>query len=76
MKSRAGFEVEQTSGENNDSLGRCMSNAGVLLDGGNIRETAVYLYDRIVRTVNGEYHVRNEVNKYFEIGIFKQGITI
>ena len=51
-------------------------NAGVLLEGGGIKETAVLLYDKILQTVNGEYHARNEVNKYFEIGIFKQGITI
>ena len=50
--------------------------AGVLLDGRDIKETAVSLYDRIVKTINGEYHTRNEVNKYFEIGIFKQGVTI
>ena len=51
-------------------------NAGVLLEGSDIKETAVSLYDKILQTVNGEYHVRNEVNGYFEIGIFKQGITI
>ena len=51
-------------------------NAGVLLEGRDIRETAVSLYDRILQTVNGEYRTRNEVNGYFEIGIFKQGITI
>ena len=50
--------------------------AGVLLDGRDIKETAVSLYDRIVKTINGEYHTRNEVNKYFEIGIFKRGVTI
>jgi altronate hydrolase len=51
-------------------------NAGVLLEGSDIKETAVSLYDKILQTVNGEYHTRNEVNQYFEIGIFKQGITI
>ncbi len=51
-------------------------NAGVLLEGSDIRETAVSLYDKILQTVNGEYRARNEVNQYFEIGIFKQGITI
>jgi altronate hydrolase len=51
-------------------------NAGVLLDGKGLQETAVFLYDKIVQTVNGAYHTRNEVNQYFEIGIFKQGITI
>jgi altronate hydrolase len=51
-------------------------NAGVLLDGSGIGETAVALYEKIMQTVNGEYHARNEANKYFEIGIFKQGITI
>jgi altronate hydrolase len=51
-------------------------NAGVLLEGGDLRETALHLYDRIVETINGAYRTRNEVNQYFEIGIFKQGITI
>ena len=51
-------------------------NAGVLLEGSDIKETAVSLYGKILQTVNGEYHARNEVNQYFEIGIFKQGITI
>ena len=51
-------------------------NAGVLLEGRGIQETAACLYDRIAQTVNGEYRTRNEVNGYFEIGIFKQGITI
>ncbi|PKN61255.1 MAG: hypothetical protein CVU57_30405 [Deltaproteobacteria bacterium HGW-Deltaproteobacteria-15] len=50
--------------------------AGVLLDGKDIQETAAFLYEKIVQTVNGEYRTRNELNKYFEIGIFKQGITI
>jgi altronate hydrolase len=51
-------------------------NAGVLLEGSGIRETAASLYDKILQTVNGEYQARNEVNRYFEIGIFKQGITL
>ncbi|HMK64292.1 MAG TPA: altronate dehydratase family protein [Thermodesulfobacteriota bacterium] len=51
-------------------------NAGVLLEGRDLHETALLLYDRIVETINGAYHTRNEVNQYFEIGIFKQGITI
>ncbi|MHC1759117.1 MAG: UxaA family hydrolase [Negativicutes bacterium] len=51
-------------------------NAGVLLEGSDLNETAISLYDMVMKTVNGEYQARNEVNKYFEIGIFKQGITI
>ena len=51
-------------------------NAGVLLEGSDLKETAISLYDMVMKTVNGEYQARNEVNKYFEIGIFKQGITI
>jgi altronate hydrolase len=51
-------------------------NAGVLLEGSDNKETADVLYDKILQTVNGKYHTRNEMNKYFEIGIFKQGITI
>lgn len=51
-------------------------NAGVLLEGKNILETADALYDRIMQTVNGESQTRNEINQYFEIGIFKQGVTI
>ena len=41
-----------------------------------MKETTVSLYDMVMKTVNGEYQARNEVNKYFEIGVFKQGITI
>jgi len=51
-------------------------NAGVLLEGRGLRETAAGLYDKVMETVNGQYRARNEVNGYFEIGIFKQGITI
>jgi altronate dehydratase len=51
-------------------------NAGVLLEGENIRDTADALYDRIMQTVNGESQTRNEINQYAEIGIFKHGITI
>lgn len=51
-------------------------NAGVLLEGSGIRETADSLYDMILKTIDGKYKTRNEVNQYFEIGIFKQGITI
>jgi altronate hydrolase len=51
-------------------------NAGVLLEGSDKQETAVALYEKVMKTVNGEYRTCNEVNKYFEIGIFKQGITI
>jgi altronate hydrolase len=51
-------------------------NAGVLLEGSDLKETAASLYEMVIKTVDGEYQARNEVNKYFEIGIFKQGITI
>ncbi|MCE5264996.1 MAG: altronate dehydratase family protein [Deltaproteobacteria bacterium] len=51
-------------------------NAGVLLEGRGLQETAAGLYDRVMETVNGQYRTRNEMNGYFEIGIFKQGITI
>ena len=47
-----------------------------LLEGRDIRETSASLYGRILQTANGEYRTRNEANGYFEIGIFKQGITI
>ena len=51
-------------------------NAGVLLEGEPLRTTADALYEQIMQTVNGEVQTRNEINKYFEIGIFKQGVTI
>ena len=51
-------------------------NAGVLLEGEPLRTTADALYEKIMQTVNGEVQTRNEINKYFEIGIFKQGVTI
>jgi altronate hydrolase len=51
-------------------------NAGVLLEGEPLRKTADALYEKIMQTVNGESQTRNEINKYFEIGIFKQGVTI
>ena len=51
-------------------------NAGVLLEGEPLRKTADALYEKIMQTVNGEVQTRNEINKYFEIGIFKQGVTI
>lgn len=51
-------------------------NAGVLLEGADVKETAAALYEKVLQTVNGEMQTRNEVNQYFEIGIFKQGITI
>ena len=51
-------------------------NAGVLLEGEPLQKTADALYEKIMQTVNGEVQTRNEINKYFEIGIFKQGVTI
>jgi altronate hydrolase len=51
-------------------------NAGGLLEGDDIKEKAASLYDMVLQTANGDYRTRNEINKYFEIGIFKQGITI
>lgn len=51
-------------------------NAGGLLSGEDRQKLAAVLYERILDTANGTYRTRNEVNKYYEIGISKQGITL
>lgn len=51
-------------------------NAGGLLEGEDRKKMAAALYEAIMETANGVYRTRNEVNKYYEIGILKQGITL
>ena len=65
----------------NSSLGTKKSNwidfnAGKIIDG--IDKNVVFneFLDLIIKTINGEYKSKNEVNHFEEISIFKDGVTL
>lgn len=50
--------------------------AGRILDGISLEESADELTDKIIRIANGEEQTKNEQNGYREIAIFKDGVTL
>ena len=50
-------------------------NAGVLLETGNLQELADAFFVYVLKVASGE-RVKNEINEYKEIAIFKTGITL
>ncbi len=51
-------------------------NAGILLTGATMNETAEKFYDFVKEVANGERETRNEESGYREISIFKTGVTL
>lgn len=51
-------------------------NAGQLLEGKSMEELREELLDYIVKVANNEIKSKNEINKFEEIAIFKDGVTL
>ncbi len=51
-------------------------NAGVLLEGERMEQTADRFYDTVKKIVNGKAQTKTEQNGYREIAIFKTGVTL
>ncbi|MEW6262198.1 MAG: altronate dehydratase family protein [Thermodesulfobacteriota bacterium] len=49
--------------------------AGVLLTGTSMEKLAEEFLELVLRVANGEARTNNEVNKFFEMGIWRDGIT-
>jgi altronate hydrolase len=49
--------------------------AGVLLNGASMERLTEDLLDLILKVANGEVRTNTEVNKFFEMGIWRDGIT-
>jgi altronate hydrolase len=49
--------------------------AGVLLSGTSMEKLTEDLLDLMLKVANGEVRTNTEVNKYFEMGIWRNGIT-
>jgi altronate hydrolase len=49
--------------------------AGVLLSGTDMQTLTEDLLDRILKVANGEVRTNTEMHKYFEMGIWRDGIT-
>ena len=51
-------------------------NAGQLLDGVSMDDLSEEFLDFIVKVINNEIKTKNEINKFEEIAIFKDGVTL
>ena len=51
-------------------------NAGELIDGVSMDDLLEEILDYIVKVANGEVNTKNEINKFEEIAIFKDGVTL
>ena len=51
-------------------------NAGQLLDGVSMEDLREEFLDFIVKVINNEIKTKNEINKFEEIAIFKDGVTL
>ena len=51
-------------------------NAGQLLDGVSMDDLTEQFIDFIVKVINNEVKTKNEINKFEEIAIFKDGVTL
>ena len=51
-------------------------NAGQLLDGVSMDDLSEKFLDFIVKVINNEIKTKNEINKFEEIAIFKDGVTL
>ena len=51
-------------------------NAGQLLDGISMDDLLEQFLDYIVKVINNEIKAKNEINKFEEIAIFKDGVTL
>ena len=51
-------------------------NAGTIIDGSSFDEAFNELLDLVIKTINGEYKTKNEINKLYDIAIFKDGVTL
>ncbi len=51
-------------------------NAGELIDGVSMDDLLEEILDYIVKVANGEVATKNEINKFEEIAIFKDGVTL
>lgn len=51
-------------------------NAGKLLDGISMDDLSEEFIDYIVKVINNEVKTKNEINKFEEIAIFKDGVTL
>lgn len=51
-------------------------NAGQLLDGVSLEDLSEDFIDYLVKVINNEIKTKNEINKFEEIAIFKDGVTL
>ena len=51
-------------------------NAGLIADGESFVDAFNGLLDIVIKTINGEYKTKNELNKLYDIAIFKDGVTL
>jgi len=51
-------------------------NAGSIIDGTNINDVFKEFLTLIVSVINGETLTKNEINKFYELAIFKDGVTL
>ncbi|AFV02240.1 Altronate hydrolase [Dehalobacter sp. UNSWDHB] len=49
-------------------------NAGRLLNGESCTDLANELFEKVLETANGTYRTKNEVNGFYQMGIFKDGV--
>ncbi len=51
-------------------------NAGSLLEGRAMSDSAKELLDLVIKVANGQVKTKTEINNYFEIGILRDGVTL
>ena len=51
-------------------------NAGLIADGVDVKEVFNQFKNLIIKIINGETLSKNEINKFQEIAIFKDGVTL
>ena len=51
-------------------------NAGKIVDGMDMFEVFEEFKNMIISIINGELYAKNEINKFQEIAIFKDGVTL
>jgi altronate hydrolase len=51
-------------------------NAGQILEGRDMSEVKIDFFEFVIKVASGEIKVKNEVNGYREIAIFKDGVTL
>lgn len=51
-------------------------NAGTIIDDLSFDKAFKELLEIVIKTINGEYKTKNEINKLYDIAIFKDGVTL